>query len=638
MPPWAASVPRMTFLRTGRAIDSLRLAFLCRHATKPRFANLRARSASTHVSPTAINLRPNIPPQNKELHDTLSALSGAAETYVNISRLQLALQGLAAQDAVTRVAVLGLDSQVSAQRLARLLLADPLGAEEQWEKELEKAGDGNERAVLLKYGDESDALAPTPLYKVLSIPSRVLRSHNLEILVSTLNVNVSNKVASASTESSTESILVPKLQATSARGLPVPYPVHKTLIVGEGLDSAILFGRFSSDTAEEVGNMVKVAVELPAPQEEPNPEVQTGSVAINVQVGIQALASFRESIQNSVAYERGWFRSGLPALSHWLTQDLQPSESVKPTLKTLVASIADEVEADIAQADSAQLQKLASIPTNHEVAASIVGHLESWAEKSHTELRDQLDEAFSAQNWHKLSWWKLFWRVDDITMISSEILERRWLVSAEKSSIYLAGRMNQVGFPEDIQRHAVNEIPEVTMQDTAPTAENPRTDLSTEVRKPQPWPEHIATARTELIADTVPPLQALAQRLILQTFSTTSLSSALSALLYVSVSSISLFEASAVAALGLTFSLRKMQKLWEGARESWQGTVREEGRRTLKSTEELVRRIISSQGKETLIEAEGAAERRDAREAVQKVRDALDRIGKQKLDAREHVR
>jgi hypothetical protein len=34
--------------------------------------------------------------------------------------------------------------------LARLLLADPLGGEERWEKELEKAGVGNERAVLLK--------------------------------------------------------------------------------------------------------------------------------------------------------------------------------------------------------------------------------------------------------------------------------------------------------------------------------------------------------------------------------------------------------------------------------------------------------------------------------------------------------
>lgn len=46
--------------------------------------------------------------------------------------------------------VLSLNSQLSAQRLARLLLADPLGAEEQWERELGKAGDGSERAVLLK--------------------------------------------------------------------------------------------------------------------------------------------------------------------------------------------------------------------------------------------------------------------------------------------------------------------------------------------------------------------------------------------------------------------------------------------------------------------------------------------------------
>jgi hypothetical protein len=46
--------------------------------------------------------------------------------------------------------VLGLNSQPSAQRLARLLLADPLGAEEPWENELVKTGDGSERPVLLK--------------------------------------------------------------------------------------------------------------------------------------------------------------------------------------------------------------------------------------------------------------------------------------------------------------------------------------------------------------------------------------------------------------------------------------------------------------------------------------------------------
>jgi hypothetical protein len=101
MPPWVASVPRSIILRKTGTIDRIPLAIRCRKVAN---ASLRARSASTHVSPTAINLRPNIPPRNKELYDALSALSGAAETYVNISRLQLALGGLAAQYAVTRVA------------------------------------------------------------------------------------------------------------------------------------------------------------------------------------------------------------------------------------------------------------------------------------------------------------------------------------------------------------------------------------------------------------------------------------------------------------------------------------------------------------------------------------------------------
>jgi hypothetical protein len=70
-----------------------------------------------------------------------------------------------------------------------------------------------------------------------------------------------------------------------------------------------------------------------------------------------------------------------------------------------------------------------------------------------------------------------------------------------------------------------------------------------------------------------------------------------------------------------------MQKLWEGTRESWQGTVREEGRRTLKGTEEGVRMIIRSGGKEEKSEDEGVMERRLAREAVGRVREALDKMG-----------
>ncbi|XP_014558793.1 hypothetical protein COCVIDRAFT_35841 [Bipolaris victoriae FI3] len=626
MPPWVASVPRLTIFRKTGSIDRIPLALRCRNVPRSPCTSLRARFASTHVSPTAINLRPNVPPRNQELYDALSALSGAAETHVNISRLQLALRGLAAQDAVTRVAVLGLNSQLSAQQLARLLLADPLTAEGQWEKDLAKAGVGNENAVLLKYGTDPDDVTPSPLYRVLAVPSRILQSHNLEVLVSTVNVNVNKSVPHVSTESSTESLLVPKLQATSARGLPVPYPVHKTLVLGEGLDSAISYGRFSADGLDEMQDMVKLAIDLPVPSTESSTDPNAESAAINIAVGTKGLDSFRESIKNANVYERAWFQSGLPTLSQWLVQDLKTSNGIKPPLRTLIASVADDVEASVAKEDAAHLQKLATVQTDEEVTASILGHLETWAEKSHAELRDQLDEAFAAKNWHKLAWWKLLWRVDDVTMISSEILERRWLVSAEKNSVYLAGRMNQAGYPDKIQRPIASSIPEATTQDTAPTAENQRLDLSTTVRKPMPWHEQISNARTDLINDTVPPLQALAQRLLLQTFSTTSISSAASALLYLSMSSFSVFEASAVAALGLTFSLRRMQKLWEGARESWQATVREEGRRTLKSTEERVRFVIENAEKKVVVEEEDVRERRLAREAVRRVREVLGKM------------
>jgi hypothetical protein len=155
MPLWVASVPRSTLLPKGRAIGQLSHSFRCRNAPLPRYLNPRVRFASAQVSPTAINVRPNVPPRNEELYKALSELSVIAEQYVNLSRVQLALRGLEAEDVVTRLAVLGMSSQRSAQRLARLLLADPLSNTENWEKQLEQTDEGDDRAVLLRYGFQS---------------------------------------------------------------------------------------------------------------------------------------------------------------------------------------------------------------------------------------------------------------------------------------------------------------------------------------------------------------------------------------------------------------------------------------------------------------------------------------------------
>lgn len=152
MPLWVASVPRSTFLSQGRTIGQLSRSSQYRSIQGSKYLSPHVRYASAQVSPTAINVRPNVPRRNEELYKALSELSVSAEQYVNLSRIQLALRGLVAEDAVTRIAVLGLGSQRSAQRLARLLLADPLASAESWEKQLERTDEEDDRAVLLKYG------------------------------------------------------------------------------------------------------------------------------------------------------------------------------------------------------------------------------------------------------------------------------------------------------------------------------------------------------------------------------------------------------------------------------------------------------------------------------------------------------
>ena len=464
----------------------------------------------------------------------------------------------------------------------------------------------------------------------------MLHTHNLEVLVFTLNTHRVAPPISPTTNSSTDALLVPVLPVISGQSSLVEYPVHKTLVVGEGLDGAMNYGRFIADGTADAKEMVKAAIELPLSTKEPDTHSHSTCSPLNIEAGAAALAVFRKSIANSTAYEHGWFKSGLPALSEWLVQGTSPAETPKPALKKLVESVIDETERKITVADATQRNHLAAAVPPSVMTESILGHLESWAEKSHTELRDELDEAFNAHNWHKLAWWKLLWRADDVGMITSEILERRWLVTAEKNCIYLAGRMDQAGFPDDVQKLSIPSAEEIAAvsQNIPPStaSEQPEQvtkkaamDLSTIVRNPGPWPSQIPSNRTLLSLTTIPHLQSLSQRLVLTALSTTATSSVLSAFLYLSFPTFSVFEAGAIAALGFTYSLRRLQKLWEKARENWQVEVREEGRKTLKVTEDTVRLIVE-RTKKPVEEGEGVVERRRAREGVESVRKALTNI------------
>jgi hypothetical protein len=138
------------------------------------------------------------------------------------------------------------------------------------------------------------------------------------------------------------------------------------------------------------------------------------------------------------------------------------------------------------------------------------------------------------------------------------------------------------------------------------------------------WPTHISFTRNYLQGRTVPALQALAQKLVLQSAGSAALSTALAGLTY--LSAFGAYESGAIAALGLVWSLRRLQLKWETARDFWQEEVREEGRKSIRATEAGIAEVIDRATKSQSSQTETANELRKAREIIQRAEDALSRL------------
>ncbi|KAI4274208.1 MAG: hypothetical protein LQ337_004087, partial [Flavoplaca oasis] len=402
------------------------------------------------------------------------------------------------------------------------------------------------------------------------MPSLTLQSHNLEILI---------QAASSQSEeegSGTPMYLTPGLESpTSATGRfsPVVYPVHKALILAQGGGIAQTMSALKTMESSGIGEeMITAAVDTPwnglssaeAPLRPVNP--------INLQRAEEAIATFRKSLGNSFNYEHAWFESGMPKLSTWLTEGTEALPLIlKPTVRRLIETLATNAEHALEQEESTQLQKQASSVVPTSTRDTLNHYLANWAETAHTELRDGLDIAFNGKQWRKTTWWKLFWRVDDISYIFSDILRQSWLMNADRGILYLAGRIEQAGLlpsrptnPYQISSSATSDPqaqpigsnpPTPRLKDLVPptafaAAPSPTTHpLSLAEKNTQTHPiPSITHMRSYLLATSIPPMQSLANRLLLHCLSTTFLTSSLSALMYISISTTSLYEAGGIAA------------------------------------------------------------------------------------------
>ena len=491
-----------------------------------------------------------------------------------------------------------------------------------------------------RYGETLEHDQRHPLLRTITIPSSTLRNNELEILIQAINPSQENISLEA------HNLLMPGLEirnSSVARYSVIRYPVHKALILGEGPSSFPTYTTITKTQYPE-GEMLKGAMctsWIDTLEHESNALV----VPVNIDHAEAALTTFRQSVDNSVSYEHTWFSSGVHNLSRWMLAGLETSKAIKPILRNLIFSLLSATQARIVASEQEHLRKLAFTAISSSTRSDLLGLITAWSERAHAELRDHLSFAFSSPGWRKSAWWKLFWRVDDVAMISSDIIDRYWLTGTEKELIWMVGRIEQAGLipgESDLlssSRSAPTLPPskEVDVQNSAilttgagqtgfnfsdiditttPTISLGRTE----------YPQTITVARATLSNKTIPPLQSLAQKLVLQSLSTTLLTSSLSALVFVSSSTTSLYEAGTIAAVGAVYSLWRLQKRWEAARAVWVGAIREEGRRVLRDAETLWRGVVDHGAQRGSPNDAGIEERKLATTAVGRVRKALEDV------------
>ncbi|KAK0383638.1 hypothetical protein NLU13_9549 [Sarocladium strictum] len=567
------------------------------------------------------------PDSRKDLSEALGHLQSRFPSIVSLSKLQLALRGLqqpAGREAV-RVAILNLrdpakESKNAARDVLRLLLADPLQDEQDWERQLAQHPAGEPLIIRVRASEAADGtltISRTNTLAEVEISSPELNGAELEILFSDLNIPNGSE-ASIPAADLEASILEPEVQIPEGTHFtPLATPVHKALLVGEGFWGAT---RISSLPLSEEGGVILTAVNLKGLASQ---EIDANFQAIDTDLATEGIQLFRKGPQHGIEYERLWYASNLPVLTKWLRSGVKSTDGItKPVVRTLLTSVLADATARI---NESKAQASSSNATSLAIPEPIRGGVASWAQNAHAELQDQLDLAFTGKRWRKLGWWKLFWRVDDVAMLTNEMLTQRFLPTAEQELVYLTGQIEG-----SLQSQPVYSQPASSRDGSEQTRRLGSGEMAPIVFPSSAnglpkWPGHIAFTRRYLQNETVPALQALAQKLVVQSIGTSGLTTSLAALLYVSSFSSTLYEAGAVAALGVMYSLARMQKKWETARGFWEGEVREEGRKAVRAVEESVVGALEK-GSTSGDASRAVIELEEARELVAKAEKALEQL------------
>lgn len=660
----AAKAPRSSSTTTSRFGQQ-------RHETRALHAQPRPRSVciskqgaqlvatsttrrynGTLASSSAINAPSTVPLEYRDLHQRLNALRDSASGFVDLSRLQLALRSLESDDPVVRVAFLGLGEKgaIAARRLARVLVADALENEQDWEEKiLGDAGDG--RSLLLRYGEPEDAVpADSPMVRTLLIPSPLLKRHGLEILVTGLNGTGLNGYEGANKRELESSVLVPSLSMPMTNGGRigfVRYPVHKALIIGDGVEGAVESGQLTKAglNPDLISSAMNLSMTVPAASESATQDDKLGKI-INIDLASHALGLFRESQANGARFSAEWEASRVSAISAWLaaanaTTSSGLKQAVQAHIESALQSTGDAVDS-VQLERTAEMRKTTIADTKREALQEAIT---TWSAEAHKDLQMNMTTAFESKSWHRTAWFRLLWRIDDVTFSAADILQRSWLNEAEQNLAFLSGRIVESGIStgeelklsgtekrlldsgnkkEMADYEAVKEHKESVAELMQMPAMLARLQEQSGVNAlfDPPWPQMITLSRAMMLHTIVPSLHRRAQSLLVSTLTTISGTTALGAWLLVASAGTAGAEAGAIASLGLVWSLRRMQKKWGARRNDFELSVRENGRRVLAEVEGQLRTVVS-QGGRVVVRPEDVRTWQKARDGVDGARKAL---------------
>ena len=629
-----------------------------KHAAKLGSRTIATRRHNgTLASSSAINAPSTVPLEFRDLHQRLNALQDAASGFVDLSRLQLALRSLESADPVIRIAFLGLGEKgaTAAKKLARVLVADALGDEAEWEEKI--LGDaGDARSLLLRYGEPEDALpADSPMVRTLLVPSPLLKRHGLEILVTGLNGAGLSGYEGANKRELESSVLVPSLSMPMTNGGRigfVRYPVHKALIVGDGVEGAVECGQLlkAGLDRELIASAMNLSMTVPAASESTAQDEKLGKI-INIDLAGHALGLFRESRANGAQFSEEWEASRVSAISQWLAEaNAKTSTGLKQAVQ---AQIDSALESTAQAVDQIQLERTTEVKKTtiadtkrHALQEAIT----TWSAEAHKDLQTNMTAAFESKSWHRTAWFRLLWRIDDVTFSAADILQRSWLNETEQNLAFLSGRIVESGIAtaDELKLTGVEQrlLEQGTKQEmeTYEAVKDHKESVAELMQMPAmlsklqeqsgvnalfdpPWPQMLTLSRATMLHTLVPNLHRRAQTLLISTLTTISGTTALGAWLMVATGGSAAAEAGAVAALGLVWSLRRMQTKWGAKRDDFEMAVRENGRRVLAEVEGQLRSVVSRGGR-VAVRPEDVQTWQRARDGVEGAREALARTSR----------